>query len=173
MRMEAVASADNLHNLHSLIAIFRRGLLAIKAGRAVYYEMCTCGSCTEIPQKLHGRNHCHAQWNRNIRRPNQLRDNFCRVPRTLQPCHPCKVQARGQVVLQLPRTEGVHNPSMMPVDEVQIESFRMNYLGLEKSIYTKKQLDGFVAFQDSQGTRRVYLAEREEGHTTKAFILQV
>jgi hypothetical protein len=32
----------------------------------------------------------------------------------------------------------------------------MNDLGLEKSIYTKKQLDEFIAFQDSQGTRRIY-----------------
>jgi hypothetical protein len=37
----------------------------------------------------------------------------------------------------------------------------MNDFGIEKSIYTKKQLDEF-AFQDSQGTRRAYLAEMAE-----------
>jgi hypothetical protein len=35
----------------------------------------------------------------------------------------------------------------------------MNYIGLGKSIYMKKQLDEFAAFQDSQGSRRAYLAE--------------
>ncbi len=45
------------------------------------------------------------------------------------------------------------------MDKVQIESLQMNDLGLRKSIYTKKQLDEFAAFQDSQRTRRAYLAE--------------
>ncbi len=31
-----------------------------------------------------------------------------------------------------------------------------------KSIYTKKQLEEFAAFQDSQGTRKAYLAETAE-----------
>jgi hypothetical protein len=51
---------------------------------------------------------------------------------------------------------------MLPVEEVQIESMRMNNLGHCKSIYTKKQLDEFATFQDSQGTRRTYLAETAE-----------
>jgi hypothetical protein len=51
---------------------------------------------------------------------------------------------------------------MIPVDEVQIEGLRMNDIGLGKSIYTKKQLDKFAAFQDSQGTKRAYLAKTAE-----------
>jgi hypothetical protein len=35
----------------------------------------------------------------------------------------------------------------------------MSDTGLGKSNYTKKQLDAFAAFQDSQGTRRAYLAK--------------
>jgi hypothetical protein len=35
----------------------------------------------------------------------------------------------------------------------------MNDIGLGKSIYTKKQLDEFAAFQDSQGNRRAYFAK--------------
>jgi hypothetical protein len=38
----------------------------------------------------------------------------------------------------------------------------MNDIGLGKSIYTKKQLDEFATFQDSQRTRRAYLAETAE-----------
>jgi hypothetical protein len=43
---------------------------------------------------------------------------------------------------------------MLPVDEVRIEGVEMNDIGLGKSIYTKKLLDEFAAFQDSQGTRK-------------------
>jgi hypothetical protein len=35
----------------------------------------------------------------------------------------------------------------------------MNNNGLGKSIYTKKQLEEFAAFQDSQGTHKAYLVE--------------
>jgi hypothetical protein len=38
----------------------------------------------------------------------------------------------------------------------------MSDIGLGKNICTKKQLDEFVAFQDSQSIRRVYLAEIAE-----------
>jgi hypothetical protein len=52
--------------------------------------------------------------------------------------------------------------AMLPVDEVKIKPVKMNDIGLGKSIYTKKQLDDFAAFQDSQGTRKAYLAETAE-----------
>jgi hypothetical protein len=48
------------------------------------------------------------------------------------------------------------------VDEVKIEPVDMNDIGLGKSIYTKKQLVEFAAFQDSQGTQKAYLAETAE-----------
>jgi hypothetical protein len=51
---------------------------------------------------------------------------------------------------------------MLPVDEVQIESLSTSDTGLEKSIYTKKQLVEFAAFQDSQESRKAYLAETAE-----------
>jgi hypothetical protein len=39
-----------------------------------------------------------------------------------------------------------HDPAILPVDEVQIETLRIKDIGLEMSIYTKKQLDEFAAF---------------------------
>jgi hypothetical protein len=51
---------------------------------------------------------------------------------------------------------------MLPVDEVRIESVEMNDIGLGKSIYTKKQLDKFAAFQHDQGMQKAYLAETAE-----------
>jgi hypothetical protein len=51
---------------------------------------------------------------------------------------------------------------MLPVDEVRINPVTVNNIGVEKSIYTKEQLEEFALFQDSQGTRKAYLAETAE-----------
>jgi hypothetical protein len=55
---------------------------------------------------------------------------------------------------------------MLPVDEVKIDPVEVNDVGLGKSIYTKEQLDEFARFQDSQGTRKAYLAETAEAAYT-------
>jgi hypothetical protein len=55
-----------------------------------------------------------------------------------------------------------HDLAMLLMDEVRIEGLKMNGIGLGKSIYTKKQVDESAAFQDSQRTRRAYLAETAE-----------
>jgi hypothetical protein len=51
---------------------------------------------------------------------------------------------------------------MLPVGEIKIDPVEINDIGLGKSIYTKAQLDEFARFQDSQGTRKAYLAETAE-----------
>jgi hypothetical protein len=51
---------------------------------------------------------------------------------------------------------------MLPVDEVRIDPVKVNDISLGKSIYTQQQLDEFARFQDSQGTRKAYLAETAE-----------
>jgi hypothetical protein len=51
---------------------------------------------------------------------------------------------------------------MLPVDEVRIDPVTVNNIGLGKSIYTREQLEEFARFQDSQGTRKAYLAETAE-----------
>jgi hypothetical protein len=48
------------------------------------------------------------------------------------------------------------------VDEVRIKPVTVNNIGLGKSIYTREQLEEFAQFQDSQGTRKAYLAETVE-----------
>jgi hypothetical protein len=51
---------------------------------------------------------------------------------------------------------------MLPVDEVRIDPVEVKNIGLGKSIYKREQLDEFARFQDSQGTRKAYLAETAE-----------
>jgi hypothetical protein len=58
-----------------------------------------------------------------------------------------------------PELRECHDPVMMPVDKVQIESLGMSDISLGKSIYTKKHHDEFAAFQGIQGICREYLAE--------------
>jgi hypothetical protein len=65
----------------------------------------------------------------------------------------------GKWYCSYPELRECHYPAMLPVDGVQIETLRMNDIGLAKSIYTKKQLEELAAFQESLGTRRAYLAE--------------
>ncbi len=55
-----------------------------------------------------------------------------------------------------------YDPAMLPEDKVKIDLVTVNNIRLGKSIYTKKQLEEFAAFQDSQGTRKAYLAETAE-----------
>jgi hypothetical protein len=43
-----------------------------------------------------------------------------------------------------------------------MDPVNVNNKGLGKCIYTKKQLEEFATFQDSQGTRKAYLAETAE-----------
>jgi hypothetical protein len=60
-----------------------------------------------------------------------------------------------------------HDPAMLPVDEVRIDPVKIN-IGLGKSIYTREQLEEFARFQDSQGTRKAYLAEPRRRPTAAA-----
>jgi hypothetical protein len=68
----------------------------------------------------------------------------------------------GKWYCSYPELKECHNPEMLPVDEVRIDPVKVNDIGLGKSIYTQEQLEEFARFQDSQGTRKAYLAEKAE-----------
>jgi hypothetical protein len=48
------------------------------------------------------------------------------------------------------------------MEEVHIDEDDLLNLGLGRSIYSKEQVEEFLQFQDSQGTRRAYLIETAE-----------
>jgi hypothetical protein len=75
---------------------------------------------------------------------------------------PFAISLVGSGTVGYPELRECHDPVMMPVDEVQIESLGMSDISLGKSIYTKKHHDEFAAFQDIQGICREYLAETAE-----------
>jgi hypothetical protein len=68
----------------------------------------------------------------------------------------------GKWYCSYPELKECHDPAMLPVDKVKIDPVEVSDIGLGKSIYTKEQLDEFARFQDSQGTRKAYLAETAE-----------
>ncbi len=75
---------------------------------------------------------------------------------------PTRYKVGGKWYCSYPELKECHDPEMLPVDEVRIDPVKVNDIGLGKSIYTKEQLEEFARFQDSQGTRKAYLAETAE-----------
>jgi hypothetical protein len=53
-------------------------------------------------------------------------------------------------------------PGQIPTKPVMIDETEVMSLGLGKSIYSPEQIQEFVHFQESQGTRRAFLAESAE-----------
>jgi hypothetical protein len=80
-RLEAIAGADNPY---SLITIFGRGHLAIKAGGGVRDEVLAGGGDTAVTQELHGGDPHDSQQDGCFCGPDQLRHQECGVTHTLQ-----------------------------------------------------------------------------------------
>jgi hypothetical protein len=75
---------------------------------------------------------------------------------------PPRYKVGGKWYCSYPELKECHDPAALPVGEVKIDPVEVGDVGLGKSLYTKAQLDEFARFQDSQGTRKAYLAETAE-----------
>jgi hypothetical protein len=159
-RLEAIAGADNPY---SLITIFGRGHLAIKAGGAVYV---TCCAPVEVLPRSH--KNCTEEIPITVNGMEAFVDPISYVIKSAgSPIHcndvaPPRYKVEGKWYCSYPELKECHDPAMLPVDEVRIDSVTVNNMGLGKSIYTKEQLEEFAWFQDSQGTGKAYLAETAE-----------
>ena len=84
---------------------------------------------------------------------------------TLTRCNdiaPPRWKLGGRWYCAYPQVCDCGEPANIPNDPVIISEVDMFSLGLGKSIYSKEQIDEFLHFQDSQGTRRAYLAKTAE-----------
>ncbi len=155
-----IAGADNPY---SLITIFGRGHLAIKAGGAVYVTRC---SPVEVLPRSHG--NCTEEIPVTVNGTKAFVDPISYVIKSAgSPVHcndvaPPRYKVGGKWYCSYPEMKECHDPAMLPVDEVRIDPVMVNNIGLGKSIYTKEQLEEFARFKDSQGTRKAYLAETAE-----------
>jgi hypothetical protein len=158
-RLEAIAGADNPYSL----IIFGRGHLAIKAGGAVYVTRC---SPVEVLPRSH--KNCTEEIPVTVNGTDAFVDPISYVIKSAgSPIHcngvaPPRYKVGGKWYCSYPVLKKCHNPAMLPVNEVRIDPVKINNIGLGKSIYTKEQLVEFACFQDSQGTRKAYLAETVE-----------
>jgi len=53
-------------------------------------------------------------------------------------------------------------PGRIPIKPVNLDDVEVMNLGLGRSIYSPEQLEEFMPFQESQGTRRAFLANSAE-----------
>jgi hypothetical protein len=148
----------------SLITIFGRGHLAIKAGGAVYIT-----SCAPVEVLPRSRKNCTEEIPVTINGMEAFVDPISYVIKSARsPVHcndippPPRYKVGGKWYCSYPDLRECHDPAMLPVDEVKIDPVTVNNIGLGKSIYTKEQLEEFAKFQDSQGTRKAHLAETAE-----------
>ncbi len=75
---------------------------------------------------------------------------------------PPRYKVGGKWYCSFPELRECHDLAMLPVDEVKIDPVNVNNIGQGMSIYMKKQLKEFAAFQESQGMHKAYLAETAE-----------
>jgi hypothetical protein len=68
----------------------------------------------------------------------------------------------GKWYCSFPALRDCTEPSQLPVDPVKVFDVDILGLGMGKSIHSKEQMEKFIWFQDSQNTRRAYLAETAE-----------
>ncbi|OBQ32942.1 MAG: hypothetical protein AN484_27560, partial [Aphanizomenon flos-aquae WA102] len=159
-RLEAVAGAENPY---SLIQIFGRGHLIVKAGAAMYVTHCspvdvlprTGTNCTEeIP----------VRWNNTDLYVDPI-SFVIQSAGTISRCNdiaPSRFQIAGRWYCMFPEMRECGAPEELPVQAVKIDEGKTTGLGLGRSIYTEDQIQAFVDFQDAHQVRRAYLAETAE-----------
>jgi len=75
---------------------------------------------------------------------------------------PPRWRLNGRWYCAFPEIRGCAEPGRIPMKPIAIDDIKVLNLGLGRSIYTPVQLEEFVRFQESQGTRRAFLAESAE-----------
>jgi hypothetical protein len=121
-RLEAIARADNPY---SLITIFGRGHMAIKAGGAVYVTRC---SPVEVLPRSHM--NCTEEIPVTVNGTDAFMDPISYVIKSAgSPIHcndfaPPRYKVGGKWYCSYPVLKECHDPAMLPVDEVRIDPVR-------------------------------------------------
>ncbi len=151
-RLEAIAGAGNPY---SLITVFGRGHLTIKAGGAVLVTRC---SLVEVVPRSHG--NCTEEIPLTVNRTDAFVDPISYVIKSAgSPIHcndvaPPRYKVGCKWYCSYPELKECHDPEMLPVDEVRIDPVQVNDIDLGKSIYTQEQLDEFTRSRTARGPGR-------------------
>jgi hypothetical protein len=148
-RLEAIAVADNPY---SLITIFGRGHLAIKAGGAVYVTR-----CSPVEVLLRSHRNCTEEIPVTVNGTDTFVDPISYMIKSAgSPIHcndvaPPRYKVGGKWYCSYPVLKECHDPEMLPVDKVRIDPFMINNIGLGKSIYTKEQTEKICSISGQPG----------------------
>jgi hypothetical protein len=155
-RLESIAGAENPY---SLMQVFGRGHQVTRNGVMVYVTRCqaaevlprTHTNCTnEIPAILNGTNV--------FVDPISFVIKAAAAPVRCNDVAPPRWRLNGRWYCAFPEIRDCAEPGKIPMKPIAIADI----LGLGRSIYSPAQLEEFARFQESQGTRRAFLAESAE-----------
>jgi hypothetical protein len=159
-RLESIAGAENPY---SLMQVFGRGHQITCNGATVYMTRCqaakvlprTHTNCTnEIPAILNGTNV--------FVDPIRFVIKAAAAPVRYHDVAPSRWRLNGRWYCTFPEIRDCAEPGRIPMKPIAIDDIKVMNLGLGRSIYSPIQLEEFAGFQESQGTRRAFLAESAE-----------
>jgi len=160
MRLESIAGAENPY---SLMEVFGRGHLVTKNGATVYVTRC---QPVEVTPRTHTNctNEIPAQYNNTdvFVDPISFVIKAAAAPVRCNDIAPPRWRLNGRWYCAYPQIRDCGEPGRIPIKPVNIDDVGVMNLGLGRSIYSPEQLEEFKRFQESQGTRRAFLADSAE-----------
>jgi hypothetical protein len=160
VRLESLAGAENPY---SLMQVFGRGHQITKNGATVYVTKC---QPVEVVPRQHTdcTNEIPVTFNDTevFVDPISLVIKTAAAPVRCNDIAPPRWKLGGKWYCSFPALRDCAEPAQLPVDPVKVSDVNLLNLGLGRSIYSKEQMEDFARFQDSQNTRKAYLAEAAE-----------
>jgi hypothetical protein len=159
-RLESIAGAENPY---SLMQFFGRGHLVTRNGATVYVTRC---QAAEVLPRTH--TNCTNEIPAVLNRTNVFVDPISFVikaaaaPVRCNDVAPPRWRLNGRWYCAFPEIRDCAEPGKIPMKPIAIDDVKVMDLGLGRSIYSPEQLEEFARFQESQGTRRAFLAESAE-----------
>ncbi len=159
-RLESIAGFENPY---SLMQVFGRGHQVTRNSATVYETRCQAAEV--LPRT---RTNCTNEIPAILNRTNVFVDPIsflikaAAVPVRCNDVAPPRWRLNGRWYCAFPEIRDCAEPGKIPMKPIAIEDVKVMDLGLGRSIYSPAQLEEFACFQESQGTRRAFLAESAE-----------
>jgi hypothetical protein len=152
-RLESITGAENPY---SLMQVFGRGHHVTRNGATVYVTRC---QAAEVLPRTH---------TAILNGTNVFVDPISFVIKAAAASVRCNDVApprwrlNGRWYCAFLEIRDCAKPGKIPMKPIAIDNIKIMNLGLGRSIYSPAQLEEFARFQESQGTRRAFLAESAE-----------
>jgi hypothetical protein len=160
LRLESIAGAENPY---SLMEVFGRGHLVAKNGATVYVTRC---QPVEVTPRTHTNctNEIPAEYNNTdvFIDPISFVIKAAAAPVRCNDIAPPHWRLNGRWYCAYLQIRDCSEPGRIPIKPVNIDDVGVMNLGLGRSIYSPEQLEEFMRFQESQGTRLAFLADSAE-----------